>query len=289
VELDEALAALDDRSMTSLRSLAGTLARGARDPATPQRVNATLGELDTLTGELRRLTGTLKGQEATITAAIQDSRAVLGELGRREAKISQIVSAGSATLGAMASRQAQLDAGLHELPALLTTARETLSAARPLLADARPLARDLRAAAPVLTPAIEDLRPVARDAANVLAGLPRLRTVALPVLDRAERVVGITRPAARALEPALANLVPIVRYLAPRKRTLAAWFSQTAALGKQGDAKGRWARFNIFVDPQTALGVPGGLQRNSYTGPDDAEANKPHRPGTYSRLTPFKP
>lgn len=289
VELDEALGALDDNSMTSLRSLADTFARGARDPATPSRVSATVGELAALTRQLRGLTATLKGQQSTIAATIQDSRTVLGELGSREASVSAIVSAGRATLGAVASRDAALDAGLRELPKLLSTAEATLADARPLLVEARPLVRDLSTAAPALTPALDDLRPVARDAAQVLAGLPRLRTAALPVLDRAERVVEVARPAARGLEPALANLVPMVEYLAPRKRTLAAWFSQTAALGSHGDAKGKWARFNIFVDPHTAFGIPGGVAGNSYTAPDDAESNQPYVPGSYSRLTPFKP
>ena len=289
VELDEALEALDDDSMTSLRSLAGTLARGARDRATPRRVSATVGELAALTRQLRRLTATLKGQESTIAATIQDSRTVLGELGRREASVSEIVSAGRATLGAIASRDAALDAGLRELPKLLSTAEATLSEARPLLVEARPLVRDLNAAAPALTPALDDLRPVARDAAQVLARLPRLRAAALPVLDRAEDVIEVARPAVRGLEPALANLVPMVQYLAPRKRTLAAWFSQTAGLGAHGDAKGKWARFNMFVDPQTAFGIPGGVDGNSYTGPDDAENPQPYAPGSYPRLTPFKP
>lgn len=289
VELDEALEALDDRSMTSLRSLADTFGRGARDPATPRRVSATVGELAALTRQLRGLTATLKGQESTIAATIQDSRTVLGELGRREASVSEIVSAGRATLAAVASRDAALDAGLRELPKLLSTAEATLSDARPLLVEARPLVHDLSAAAPALTPALDDLRPVARDAAQVLGGLPRLRTAALPVLDRAEGVIAVARPAARGLEPALANLVPMVQYLAPRKRTLAAWFSQTAALGSHGDAKGKWARFNMFVDPSTAFGIPGGVDGNSYTGPDDGDSPQAYVPGSYSRLMPFKP
>jgi len=289
VELDEALEALDEDSRASLRALLRTFARGARDPQTASRINATVGELDTLTAQLRDLTRTLKGQESAIAVSIQDSRAVLGELGSREAQVSDIVSAGRATLAALSSRQAALDAGLRELPALLSSARAALSDARPLLVEARPLVRDLRAAAPALTSSLDDLRPVARDAAALLDDLPRLRSAALPVLDRADDVVKVARPAARGLGPALANLVPIARFLDDRKRTLAAWFSQTAALGKQGDAKGKWARFNIFVEPQTALGTPGTLQSNSYTLAGDAEDNQPYRPGSYSRLTPFKP
>ena len=289
VELDEALGALDEPALASMRSVLKTFSRGAGDPEAAERVNATVGELDTLTGELRRLTSTLKGQERTIAGSVQDSRTVLAELGRRESQLVRIVSGARATLGALAARQEALDGGLRELPRVLSTAQGTLAKARPLLVEARPLLRDLRAAAPALTPAVRDLRPVARDATRVLAGLPRLARVALPVLDRADGVVAVARPAARALDPALANLVPIVDYLAPRRRTLAAWFSQTAALGKQGDAKGRWARFFIFVDPQTGFASPGNLRSNSYTPPDDAENPQPYKAGSYPRLLPYKP
>ncbi len=289
VELDEALEALDEPARRDLTSMLGTLSRGAADPDTTDRVNATLGEIDTLTGALRRLTATLKGQEGTISALVQDSRIVLRELGRREGQVTRIVSGGRATLGALAQRRSALDAGLRELPRLLAGARGTLAEARPLLREARPLVDDLHRAAPSLTPAIADLRPVARDAASLVRGLPRLSRTAVPVLRRADRVVKAARPVARALGPTLANLVPAVRYVEPRRRTLAAWFSQTAGLGRQGDAKGRWARFFIFMEPQTAGGGPGPLQGNAYTGPQDALDNQPHKPGTYPRLVPFKP
>lgn len=288
VELDEALGALDRPARRSVTAILRTLSRGAADPDTADRFSATLGEIDSLTGALRRLTATLKGQGGTIAATVQDSRAVFRELGRREGQLTTIVSGGRATLEALSHRQRALDGGLRELPKLLESARGTLAEARPLLREARPLVDDLRRAAPVLTPAVADLRPVARDAASVVRGLPRLRRTAVPVLRRADAVVKVARPVARALSPTLANLVPSVEYLAPRHRTLAAWFSQTAALGKQGDAKGRWARFFIFVDPQSGLGVSG-RQANSYTAPDDAEANQPYRAGGYSRLLPHRP
>ena len=289
VELDEALGALDEPARRDLTSMLDTLARGAADPATADRVNATLGEIDSLTGALRRLTATLKGQESTITATVQDSRIVLRELGRREEQVTRIVSDGRATLEALGGRQRALDAGLRELPQLLVSARTTLDEARPLLREARPLVDDLRRAAPALTPAIADLRPVAGDGASLVRGLPRLARTAVPVLRRADGVVKAARPVARALSPTFANLVPAVRYVEPRRRALAAWFSQTAGLGRQGDAKGRWARFFIFVDPQTAAGIPGPRQGNAYTPPDDALNNQAHKPGSYSRLLPFKP
>ena len=100
-----------------------------------------------------------------------------------------------------------------------------------------------------------------------------------PVLD-------VAGPASRRLTPALRNVVTMVRYLEPRRRTISAWFANTADLGMNGDAKGSWARFFIFADPASATGAKTQLPGNSYTLPNDAEANAPYRPGDYPRLRP---
>lgn len=290
IELDEALEAFDEETQEHIQSMLATFRRGARPARTADRVNATLGRLDALTGGLRDITELLRGQERTIAGGVVDGRRVLEAIGRHETQISQVVSTGRSTLSALASRQSSLDAGLRELPRLLGSAQRTLADARPLLVEGRPLLRELRQVAPDLTPALEDLRPVARDARDVVAGLPALERAALPTLDLAEPAVAAARPVARLLEPALANLVAIVRYLEPRSNTLAAWFSNTADLGLNGDAKGDWARFFIFVEPGTSFGSPAGASsNNAYTAPDDAAHNQPYRPGSYPRLLPFKP
>jgi hypothetical protein len=82
----------------------------------------------------------------------------------------------------------------------------------------------------------------------------------------------------------------MVRYLEPRTNTIAAWFANTDDLGQNGDAKGRWARFFIGLDPTTALGATGGAPpENAYTSPGDAAANRPYAPGDFPRLLPYAP
>ena len=76
------------------------------------------------------------------------------------------------------------------------------------------------------------------------------------------------------------------RYLEPRANTIAAWFANTADLGLHGDAKGSWARFFIFADPQSAVGAPTTLAANSYTRPGDAAHNQRYREGDYPHLEP---
>ncbi|MSW50573.1 MAG: hypothetical protein F2817_06750 [Actinobacteria bacterium] len=53
-----------------------------------------------------------------------------------------------------------------------------------------------------------------------------------------------------------------------------------------GDAKGRWARFFIFLDPATLLGQQADLPNNAYTPPDDALDPQPFRSGDFERLLP---
>jgi hypothetical protein len=118
----------------------------------------------------------------------------------------------------------------------------------------------------------------------------------VPFLDRALPIVRAARPVARGLAPALGNTVPIARYLKPRRNTIAAWFANTDDLGQNGDSKGKWARFFLFVEPGTAFGLPGtsensgnAFRNNAYTQPDDAAHNEAFEPGGYPRLEPFKP
>ena len=82
----------------------------------------------------------------------------------------------------------------------------------------------------------------------------------------------------------------MIQYLGPRANTIAAWFANTADLGSSGDAKGKWARFFIMLDPSTALGIKAGAPAgNSYTAPNDAAHNAPYEPGDYPRLEPYAP
>ncbi|MCW3040068.1 MAG: hypothetical protein JWM31_1973, partial [Solirubrobacterales bacterium] len=112
---------------------------------------------------------------------------------------------------------------------------------------------------------------------------------ARPALRSLDRTLPVLTPALRALGPALADVVPMLDYLAPRTRTIAAWFSNTDDLGQGGDAKGRWARFFIGLDPNSAFAIPGGPSQSAYTQPGDALHNAAHRAGDFPQLRPYLP
>jgi phospholipid/cholesterol/gamma-HCH transport system substrate-binding protein len=286
VEVDEALRTLGPAARRDLRATLAEAGRGAAAPQTSARVGETVDALHATVAQLRALGGELRGEDGDLAAAVDASRQVVGELAARDGAVRDLVRNGRATLAATARRASALRAAAGELPRLLDAGRGALSAARPLLRDARPLAADLRAAAPAVAAAARRAPPVAGDLLAVLRRARALRRSATPVLRAARPLLRAAGPALARLQPALANVVTMARYLAPRPNTIAAWFANTADLGRSGDAKGSWARFLIFADPQSAGGAPSTLGANSYTRPGDAAHNEPYRPGDYPRLRP---
>lgn len=290
VDVDDALTALNRPARRNLRSLLLSAARGARSPRTPARFAETLRRTGDLVSELRRLTSVLAGQSSDIAGFVTDSGVVLGELGRRERSLRAIVSSGRATFAALDTQRAALQAGLTELGPLLDSGRVVLRDARPLLRAARPLMADLRTASPELSAALKDLGPFADDVRRTLLGLPRLTRAAVPVLEQASPLITAARPAARQLDPALANLVPIVRYLKRHRASLAAFFANSADLqGSERDSKGIWVRFFLFLENGTAFAQTNGKFENNAYAAGDARNNKAYQPGAYPRLTPYRP
>jgi phospholipid/cholesterol/gamma-HCH transport system substrate-binding protein len=291
VQIDEALEALDPGARRDLSAVLQDSARGLRSPKAGARLGATVDGLAQTTDQLDAVTRTLGGQAQDIAGTVRAGQAVVGALATRQASITALVRDARSTLAAAGSDPAALRAGLHELPALTREARVTLAQAEGLITDARGPVRDLRAAATPLAAALRAAPAPLDDLATVLQGAGALRAAATPALRSLERALPVLTPAVRALGPALANVVPMLDYLAPRTRTIAAWFSNTDALGRNGDAKGRWARFFIGIDPSSALGIPGAAapRQNAYTPPGDAAANQPFKPGDFPRLQPYAP
>lgn len=289
VGLDDALRVLDRPAREDLTATVRGAGRAAASPLAAQQVSAAAGRLREAAAALRRLTSTLRGQEDDIAASVTAGRTVLDEAARREAAVRGLVTDASRTLGALTRRDGALRATAQEVPAVLRGTTAALRAADPLVRRARRPVADLRAAAPDLAAALARTPGVARDLDGVLTGAGALRRSAAPALRRLDALLGPATAVTRRLDPALGDLVTTARYVADRRRALAAWFSNTAALGRNGDAKGRWARFFIFADPASLLGQRSGLPGNAYVGPDDALANRPHVRGSYPRLRRARP
>ncbi len=215
---------------------------------------------------------------------------MLDVLAKRAAELTALTAGARTTLSAVASQRTALGATLARLPGLITIAESTLRSARPLITKATPLATEIATAAPSITSALRATPATTIALDDVLAQTAAIRATVTPALGLLH---GLATPGSEALQllgPALADIVPVAQYLAPRGRTIAAWFANTADLGSHGDAKGDWARFFIGFDHATLTGTPNGAPPgNSYTAPAVAADNRAYRPGSYPRLMPYSP
>jgi virulence factor Mce-like protein len=290
VELDDALGFLDSAGRANLRSALIDLGQGAASPAANAEVSDTLLGLQNATASLGRLTAELRTQTGEISGVVSNGAGVLDVLAQRAAEVRGLVVSANTALGALAGQRSALGGVLDRLPDLLHQARVTLASAEPLIQQAIPVAGQLAAAAPDLTSAFRAAPSVTASLDRVLAQGAAIRRAAVPALDELAALAAPARQGLLQLGPALADLVPVIQYLGPRANTIAAWFANTADLGSSGDAKGKWARFFIMLDPSTALGIKAGAPAgNSYTAPNDAAHNAPYEPGDYPRLEPYAP
>lgn len=286
VEVDEALQALDAPTRRSLQGALGDVGDGTRSPRAAEQVSGAITGLRASVDGIHDLATLLQDQAGDLSRIVLAGGRVVDELADRSDRVTALVQNGRRTLDAVGARDAALGEAVREAPRLLASARSALREGKPLVDEALPVVADVRAASPDLTSATQALPSVAADVDAILTRGRRLERAATPVLQRAPRLLDEAGPAARRASPALANLATIARWLEPRRKTVASWFSNTAAIGTNGDAKGRWARFFVFIDPATLLGQTSDLPVNAYTPPDDALDPEPFRTGDFERLLP---
>ena len=290
VEIDSALRFLDSGGRANLRAALLSLGRGAKSGRATAEVSGTVAQIEPLTEALGRLMGELGTQRGAISSIVSNGRVALDTLVSRSGELRSLNAEAGTVLSAVAGQHAQLTATLHELPGLLRETTSTLTDARPLIRRAGPLAADVARAAPPLASALRQVPATSAALDSLLSQAPALHRYLLPALSLARSLAGPGSTAMSLIGPALADLVPVAQYLGPRGRTIASWFTNTAALGNHGDAKGDWARFFVLFDRSTLTGSQSGSPPgNSYTRPGDAAHNQAYRLGGYPRLEPYWP
>jgi hypothetical protein len=290
VELDDALAFLDQGGRANLRASLLALGRGLGSSSADTELNGTLAQLATTTDRLGALLAELRSQRGALTGIVSGGRTVLGVLAAHAGELRALTADADTALSAVGDQRSALGAALGQLPRLEALGSRTLRAARPLISTATPLVAQISSAAPALTRALDAVPASTSALDQVLAQASSIRSSVLPALWLLRALATPGSTATTLLGPALADIVPMAQYLGPRGRTIAAWFANTADLGSHGDAKGDWARFFVMFDPSTLLGRgAGAAPGNSYTPPGDAAHNNAFAAGGYPRLEPYSP
>ena len=198
-------------------------------------LNDSLGNLAPFVDDAARITRLVRGQRPEVARLIRDGGAVLAAISRDESDLRGAIAGTEATLGGLADANEALAESIQILPTFEQEATLTLARLDDLQRSARPVIREL-------LPVADDVPPTLRSARRLAPSLRRLFVDLDPVLDAAGTGLPATRrllaglgPLLDAIDPLLANLNPVIRYLYAYRNIVTA-FLTGPPLGVTNDA-----------------------------------------------------
>jgi ABC-type transporter Mla subunit MlaD len=210
-QVDEIFNAVDAETRQAARQWAAGTAASVRGRALD--INDSLGNLAPFVDDAARITRLVRGQRPEVARLIRDGGAVLEAISRDEADLRGAITGTEATLGGLADANEALAESIQILPTFEQEATLTLARLDDLQRSARPVVREL-------LPVADDVPPTLRSARRLAPSLRQLFLDLDPVLDAAatglpatRRLLGGLAPLLDAIDPLLANLNPVIRYL----------------------------------------------------------------------------
>ena len=226
-QIDEIFNALDEETRESFQRWQASAAVAIQDRGLD--LNDALGNLGPFLTDGSDVLETLERQKVALKGLVRDTGEVFAALTQHDQDLAGVIRGSNNTFDALASQERALAETFQIFPTFERETRFTLERldafannTRPLISDLVPVARDIsptlrsvRQLSPPLENLFKDLRPLTRVS---LSGLPALR-----------RFLHGLGPVLKALDPFLANLNPVIRYLGFHKATVTDFLSNPPA------------------------------------------------------------
>jgi phospholipid/cholesterol/gamma-HCH transport system substrate-binding protein len=196
-------------------------------------LNDAFGNIGPFSADASDVLGTLREQEQALRSLVRNTGTVFEALTAREQALGGAIVGTNRTFRALASRDEALAETFSIFPTFNTEARLTLDRLEGFARNAGPLFRDLRPVARDLSPTLRDLRRLSPHARRLFDNLDPLIKASATGLPALRRFLDELRPTLIALDPFLANLNPLVRYL-DFYRTVVADFLANPSAGTTG-------------------------------------------------------
>lgn len=240
VELDQVLAALDEKTRKELKGLIVRL--DASLDGSESDLSHTLAAAGPSLEALGQVLSAVGEDGAAIRNLVTRTADMAETVASRDQEVRGAIDGFSSGMDAVSTRQEELSAALGELPETLRQARktlgnvpETVDVAQPLLDDLKPAVARLPGVAKELAPVLIDLRPVAAQLRPTLEALAPLLRVTPGLLDKTHSVLPQT-------EDALASLAPAIDFLRPYTPELVGWLSNWGGAAANYDSNGHYLR-----------------------------------------------
>jgi phospholipid/cholesterol/gamma-HCH transport system substrate-binding protein len=255
MELDQVLAALDEPTRESLKSLLNNLDKTV--DGHEQDLNKTV---KTAGPALQALGDVLKGlgtDGPAISGLVSQVEQMVSTLSAHDSDVKNIVDQLSKFSGDTVQQRQALKDALAKLPGTLDAANKTLGDVPPAVAKANPLLNDLKPAieklpqvAANLKPVLTDLRPLVAQLHPTLSAADQLLQNTPGLLDRAHAVL----PGATSL---VSDLEPAIDFLRPYTPEVAGFLSNWSSAMANYGGVGHYARILAEVGASSVNINPG--------------------------------
>ena len=217
-QIDEIFNALDEQTRTSFQRWQQNAAVAINGRGVD--LNDAFGNLGPFLTDASDIVDVLGRQKEALKGLVRDTGTVFDALSARDQQLAGAIRGSDATFGALASEDQALAQSFQIFPTFQRETRATLQRLDSFQANTRPLVQDLIPVARDLSPTLRSVRELSPNLRNLFIKLGELQKASRTGFPAVERFLGGLRPVLDELDPFLANLDPVIRYLEFQKSTV---------------------------------------------------------------------
>jgi phospholipid/cholesterol/gamma-HCH transport system substrate-binding protein len=175
--------------------------------------NDALGNLGPFVTDASSILGTLRRQRVALHGLVRDTGTVFQALSERNQELAGAITGSDRTFGALARENQALAESFKILPVFENESRLTLARLDKFQANTRPLIQKLLPVANDISPTLHSVRELSPKLKSLFIDLKPLIRASHMGFPAAGDFIGGLRPVLDSLDPFLANLNPVIRFL----------------------------------------------------------------------------
>jgi phospholipid/cholesterol/gamma-HCH transport system substrate-binding protein len=226
-QIDDIFNALDQRTRQAFRRWQANAAVAVNGRSVD--LNDSLGNLGPFVSDATNILSVLRRQKVALQGLVRDTGTVFQALSERNQELAGAITGSNATFGALARENQALAETFQILPVFEHESRLTLARLDAFQANTRPLIQKLLPVANDISPTLRSVRQLSPHLKSLFINLKPLIRASRTGLPAAQHFLGGLRPVLDALDPFLANLNPVIRYLAFDKSEITNFITGPAA------------------------------------------------------------
>src|SRR3954469_4075186 len=211
-QIDEIFNALDKRTRTAFQRWQANAAVAINGRSVD--LNDSFGNLGPFLSDATDVLHVLRSQKTALQGLIRDTGTVFNALSERNQELAGAITNSNQTFGALADEQSALAEPFRILPVFQHESRLTLERLDSFQANTRPLIHKLLPVANDISPTLRSIRQLSPHLESLFQKLKPLINVSRKGLPATRQFLSGLRPVLDVLDPFLANLNPVIRYLA---------------------------------------------------------------------------